>query len=114
MLSGIRAGRVYNKTRGPEGPDLRFDVPSHGVSMGDVLQLPSPAAIVFRVRISGAAGQRVDVIRTGTVHVLGPDPLASNDETLTVTLNVSAGDWVRVNVRDAAGITLMGNPIYLR
>lgn len=114
LLAGIRTGRVYIKTRGPDGPDFRFDVPGHGVSMGDVLRLASPAAVDFRVRVTGGAGQRVDVIRNGRVHALGPEPLASNDETLTVTLDVAPGDWVRVNLRDDEGVTVMGNPIYVR
>jgi hypothetical protein len=114
LLAGIRAGRVYIKTRGPQGPDLRFDVPSHGVSMGGVLRVASPTSVAFRARVIGGAGQRADVVRNGRVHGLGPETLGSNDETLTVTLNVSPGDWVRINVRDTEGITAMGNPIYVR
>jgi len=114
LLAGIRAGRVYIKTRGADGPDLRFDVPAQGVSMGDELRLASPASVDFRVRVIGGAGQRVDVIRNGKVHALGPEPLASNDETLSVALDVAAGDWVRINVRDGEGLTVLGNPIYVR
>ena len=115
ILAGIRAGRVYIKTRGPHGPDLRFDAPEHGVSMGDMLRLPSPTRVTLRVRVMGGAGQRVDVIRNGEVHQdLVPSPLASNDETVEIPLDVAPGDWVRINIRDAEGITVMGNPVYVR
>jgi hypothetical protein len=115
LLAGIRAGRVYIKTRGPDGPDLRFDVPAHGAFMGDVVRLSSPARVGFRVQVIGAEGQRVDIIRNGEVHTtLVAAPLASNVETHMVTLEVAPGDWVRVDVRDDEGITVMGNPIYFR
>jgi len=55
------------------------------------------------------------VIRNGHVHSgLAPAPLAGNDATMTFALDVAPGDWVRVNLRDGAGITLMTNPIYFR
>lgn len=115
LLAGIRAGRVYLKTRGPHGPDLRFDAPDHGATMGDVVRLAAPARVAFRVRVMGGAGQHVDVIHNGTVRDGAHAALlASNDETRTVAVDVAPGDWVRVNVRDEDGITLMGNPIYVR
>jgi hypothetical protein len=48
------------------------------------------------------------------IDAAGRPPLASNDETFDATVDVSPGDWVRVNVRDDAGITVMGNPVYFR
>lgn len=115
LLAGIRAGRVYIKTRGPLGPDLRVRLPQHGATMGDVVRVPGAARVAVQVRVMGAAGQRVELIRKGVVvDVPGVGPLASNDEMLEFAVDVSPGDWVRVNVRDAAGITVMGNPVYFR
>lgn len=115
LLAGIRAGRVYIKTRGPEGPDLRVDVPEHRATMGDVVRLSAPVRVTVRVRVMGAAGQRVELIRRGRViDAAGRPPLASNDETFDAAVDVGPGDWVRVNVRDDAGITVMGNPVYFR
>jgi hypothetical protein len=115
LLAGIRAGRVYIKTRGPLGPDLRFDVPAHQATMGDVVSLTGPARIVFRTRVIGAAGQSVDIIKNGLVQAdAARHALTSNDEAREIALDVKPGDWVRVNVRDEAGITVMGNPVYFR
>jgi hypothetical protein len=68
-----------------------------------------------RVRVTGAAGQRVELLRQGRViDAAGLRRLASNDETFDAMVDVGPGDWVRVNVRDDAGITVMGNPVYFR
>jgi hypothetical protein len=115
LLAGIRAGRVYIKTGGPQGPDLRFDAPAHKASMGDTVRIESPGPVALRVRVTGGAGQRVEVIHNGGVRAdLATAPLASNDETIEMAVDVAPDDWVRINVRDADGITVMGNPIYIR
>lgn len=116
LLDGIRAGRVYIKPRGPHGPDIRFTAPDLKAAMGDAASLPSATAKVrFEVVVTNATGQQVDVIRNGQV-VPGavPAPLASNDERIPFSLEVARGDWVRLNVRDATGVTLIANPIYFR
>ncbi|HXG56795.1 MAG TPA: hypothetical protein VNJ03_15565, partial [Vicinamibacterales bacterium] len=62
-----------------------------------------------------AAGQHVDVIRNGNVvEGAAAGPLGSNGVTLDFSADVARGDWVRINLRDAAGPTVMGNPIYFR
>ena len=113
LLRGIRAGRVYIKVRGPEGPDVEFTAPG---PMGDVVQLQSgPRRVTFRLSVRQGAGQRVDVIRNGTVVAdAAPQPVASSEAVVEFTLEVKRGDWVRVNLRDAAGTTVIANPIYFR
>jgi len=116
LLAGIRAGHVYVKTRGPEGPDVRFTAPDLKVSMGDVVTLDAAVKRVqFRIVVSNGAGQRAEVIRNGKV----PDdavsaPFTSAEATFQVALEVSRGDNVRVIVRDGGGVTVFTNPIYFR
>lgn len=116
LLAGIRAGRVYIKTRGPEGPDIRFDAPGLGATMGDAVSLPEgQVQVAFRVEVARGHGQHVEVIRNGEVvpgAVAGPINGAA--ATAAFTVAVSRGDWVRINLRDAAGVTVVGNPIYFR
>ena len=65
--------------------------------------------------LTGARGQSVDVIRRGeVVPGLVPGPIAVNDATVEFMLPMSPGDWVRINLRDAGGPTVMTNPIYFR
>jgi predicted metal-dependent phosphoesterase TrpH len=116
LLDAIRRGHVYVKTRGPEGPDVRLTAPALNAAMGDVVQLGTATATVeLRLALTNAAGQHVDVIRNGKiVDGAATAPLTTNDETLTLRVDVRRGDWVRVNIRDAAGVTVIANPIYFR
>ena len=116
LLRGIRAGRVYIKVRGPEGPDVEFTAPGVRAAMGDVVTLPAAQQRVsFRLGVRQAAGQAVEVIRNGkTVDAAVAQPIASADTIVEFSLDVSRGDWVRVNLRDTSGTTLITNPIYFR
>jgi hypothetical protein len=115
LLAGIRAGRAYIKVRGPEGPDLRFRAVEPAAGMGDVVATATPRRAAFRLTITRGTGQRVDVIRNGVVlpDVI-PVPIGTEDATLDFALDIVPGDWVRVNLRDETGVTVMANPIYFR
>lgn len=116
LLRGIRAGRVYIKVRGPEGPDLQFTAPAIAAGMGDVVTLAADRQpVTFRIAVQRGAGQQIDLIRNGvTVTDAAPQPVGSVDATIDVRLEVARGDWVRVNLRDATGVTVIANPIYFR
>jgi hypothetical protein len=116
LLSGIRAGHVYVKTRGPEGPDVRFTAPDLKASMGDTVTLDTPVKRVgFRVVVMNGAGQQVDLIRNGkAVENAVPTPVGGSEATFNLSLEVSRGDNVRVTVRDNTGVTVFTNPIYFR
>lgn len=116
LIAGVRAGRVYIKVRGPHGPDVRVTALGGTVSMGDLVHLQAvPRRVGFRVSVRGGSGQRVDVIHNGKVVAnAAPAALASNDAWLDFSLDVTRGDWVRVNLRDGAGTTVIANPIYFR
>jgi len=116
LLRGIRAGRVYIKVRGPEGPDVEFTAPGISAAMGDVVKLQSaPQRVLFRLQVKRAIGQRIEVIRNGAVvEQAVAQPIASADASVEFQVEVKRGDWVRVNLRDATGTTLLTNPIYFR
>jgi len=42
------------------------------------------------------------------------EPIATNDATVDFVVDVAPGDWVRVNLRDEAGVTVLANPVYFR
>lgn len=114
LLDGIRSGRVYIKVRGPQGPDVRFSAPEHGAVMGDAITLARATPVRFELRAIGAAGHRVEVIANGRTETIASPEITSNDATVGFTLTVSPGDWVRVNLHDHTGVSVIANPIYLR
>jgi hypothetical protein len=116
LIAGILSGRVYIKVRGPEGPDIRFTAAALNASMGDVVKAGAvKGPVQFTVDVMRGHGQRVEVIRNG--GVIGgavAAPVEGRTSTVRFTLPVAKGDWVRVNLRDASGVTVIGNPIYFR
>ncbi|MEO7406535.1 MAG: CehA/McbA family metallohydrolase [Vicinamibacterales bacterium] len=126
LLAGIKAGHVYIKTRGPEGPDVRLTAPGmkpagsplryDGAMMGDVVTLDAATkSVQFQVVVISGSGQTVEVIRNGKiVESASTRPLPNNHVTLDLPVEVSRGDNVRVTIRDGAGVTVFTNPIYVR
>jgi hypothetical protein len=128
LLDGIRSGRVYVRTRGPEGPSLDLTAtltvatPMPGdhaapIAMGDTLQVPQAADaaaasgnVRLDLRIGNAAGQQAEIVRNG--DVVATLPIATNDAALTQVVTLTAGQWVHVRVRDAKGLTAFTNPVY--
>lgn len=115
LLEGIRSGRVFIRTRGPEGPaiDLTASTESATVRMGDSVYLPAiGTAVRLDVKVKAGAGQQLQVVRQGVV--VDTRPIESADQQLSVTVTMTPGQWVHAVLRDAAGITAVGNPIYAR
>lgn len=118
LLAGLRAGRVFIRTRGPDGPSIGFEArgPLGAAAMGDVVSLGTERRrVVFGLEIEGGRRQEIEVIHNGrTVDgAAGPVPDAFQ-ASVEFTLDVGRGDWVRVNLRDADGVTVIANPIYFR
>jgi hypothetical protein len=118
ILDGIRAGHVFLKTRGPDGPDiyLSAETAGHHAIVGDALKLARGEHAQFTVQVLNGAGGRVEIVSDGKVAHLLPDAaVAGNDETKHFDIS---GDgqrhWYRVNVRAADGSLLaLTNPIYV-
>ena len=110
LLAGLRAGRVYVRTRGVDGPSIDFTALSGKTTavMGDRIVLP--ASLTLRAVTGRAHGQHLSWIRNGTVvrtDIIGGDGHAS----LTVTPR--SGDWFSIVLRDDRGPTLFSNAIHV-
>ena len=116
ILDGIRAGHVYIKTRGPEGPEEVYltarDASGKQYMAGDVV--PAGGAVELIVEVKGGSGQRLEVIRRGEIDPDLSRPVASGDYRDAFTIRPAHGDWVRLNLRDEKGLTVLTNPLYFR
>ena len=114
ILDGVRSGRVYIRTRGPEGPsvDLAMVDADATVLMGGTLHLVDAGTRALRVTTAGAAGHELDIVANGEVVATRTVP----DDAAVITLDVpvAPGSWINVRLRDGKGITAISNPIYLR
>lgn len=110
LLDGLRAGRVYVRTRGPNGPgiELSADAAARTYLMGDVAP---PGPIMLRVTVTGAMGQRLEWIHNGRVMAAVAVPPHGR---LTHVVTARAGDWLSVVLRDAHGPTLFSNALFIR
>jgi hypothetical protein len=114
ILEGVRSGRVYIRTRGPEGPSLDVSIRDAGgtVQMGGTVRVPTSGPRTVHVTTAGAAGQHLDIVYNG-------DVVASHlvtDDAGVVTADVATAPegWINVRLRDDKGITAISNPIYIR
>jgi hypothetical protein len=114
LLDGVRTGRVYIRTRGPEGPTVDIALTGLGdaVAMGGTLRLNEPGDATLRIETTGAAGQQVEVVKNG--EIVATPTVPAEASTLTVAVRVAPGDWVNVRLRDDRGITTITNPVYIR
>lgn len=113
LLDGLRTGRAYIRTRG-DGPavDLEATSARQQAAMGGTLAVSGAAPVVLRVTASGAAGQVAEFVRNGAIAT--SRPVETSPATISYSVAANPGDWVNVRLRDATGITVISNPIYLR
>jgi len=114
LLEGIRTGQVYVRTRGPEGPVLELTATAgdRQVATGEIVAASIASPLALSIRTEGAAGQRLQIVRHGTVAATLD--VASDRATLSHAMTLSSGQWVHVRLRDAQGITAFSNPIYVK
>jgi hypothetical protein len=115
ILNGIRAGHVFIKTRGPDGPDVNLtakDESGRTYMAGDLV--PAGGTVEVTVEVKRAAKQRVEVIRRGVIDEGLSRPVTSDEYRETFKIQPAEGDWLRLNLRDETGLTVLTNPLYFR
>jgi hypothetical protein len=112
ILEGIKAGHVYVKTHGPDGPELLLTAGT--AMMGDELAAAAGTTVVFKVSTNDRSGAQLRLYLDGRPAADQP-VLASG----TATYNWRSDGrrhWVRAELRDGGEgsdpVTLT-NPIYL-
>jgi len=114
ILDGVRTGRVYIRTRGPQGPsvDLAFDESGSIVHMGGTLRVSGPGTRTLRITTADAAGHALDIVSNG--DVIATRVIADDAAVISVEVPVAPDAWINVRLRDDMGITAISNPIYIR
>jgi hypothetical protein len=108
IVAGLRAGRVYIRTKGPGGPRLDFSAEADGrrYEMGQAIQRADP--ITLRVALTNATGQQVVWIKNG--NALRTDSVPATGE-LAFETATRPGDWFTVVVRAGGTPTVFANAI---
>ncbi|HVG27137.1 MAG TPA: CehA/McbA family metallohydrolase, partial [Acidobacteriaceae bacterium] len=114
ILEGIKAGHVYVKTTGPDGPDLLLN--AGAAMMGDGIKAASGKEVAFTVVTHDASGAKLRVIVDGKPVAGGPELQAGAEGRRAVYTWTSDGKrhWVRVELEDGGENPLvLTNPIYV-
>jgi predicted metal-dependent phosphoesterase TrpH len=110
IVDGIRAGRVYVRTRSAAGPTLELWGEASGARVQSGESAPK-GQLKLEATIAPAEGQRFEWIRNGTVLASGVVP---NDGRLVHVVTSVSGDWFSLVLRDREGPTLYSNAIYIK
>jgi hypothetical protein len=112
IREGLKSGRVYIRTHGPDGPRLEFFAESGGrrYEMGGVV--PPALNVTLHANVKGAQGQRLIWIRNG--KTVGESDIRDSSDVLFES-NTKAGDWFTLVIKNAEGDpTVFANAIYVR
>jgi hypothetical protein len=110
IVAGLKSGRVYVRTRGPDGPELDFSANIQGrrYEMGQVI--PQPGSVTLKAIVTRAIGQQVVWIKNG--DVLSEADLPPTGE-LALETAASPGDWFTVVVRQRDDPTVFANAVFV-
>ena len=111
IVEGLRSGRVYVRTRGPQSPSLDLSAVVAGTTypMGSTIPETEVPSIRLRAVLDDASGQTLEWIRNG--RVFARVDVTSARGTFDQSVSVAPGDWFSVVVRDQQGPTLLSNTI---
>lgn len=116
VLEGVRAGRVFIDVEGTRTRTLELSARAGGrtARMGEALAARRGTRVDFTVEVGSVEGA-VELVSGGPLPTLADPRISAERSTLRFSLRSDGRpQWVRVNVRDAAGkLILIGNPIYL-
>jgi hypothetical protein len=112
ILEGIKAGHVYIRTNGPDGPELLLNVGS--AIMGDEVKATSGSTVEFTVGTTDHSGAQLRLYLDG--NPVQQQPVLTNGRATYRWVSDGKRHWVRaelVNGRPGSDPVALTNPIYL-
>ncbi len=122
LTAAIQAGHVYVRTRGvAHSPALEFGATTAGGQsgiFGDALKVAANEPVELQVRVSGGQGQSLHYLRDGRVVAIVPitsdDFVDRREVTRAPSSEGPLGTIWRIETRDLASRTTLGNPVFLQ
>jgi hypothetical protein len=121
LLKAVKKGRVYLRTRSPDGPAIEFTA-TDGVDtwqMGDVIpvdELEKDQPVYIQIKYDNYDFVIPEIIWNGeSVEWKPENSLVEAEYRINqYRINGFGPGWVRFNLRDDEGIVVVSNPIYIR
>lgn len=121
LLAGVRRGRVHIRTRGADGPSIDMTAWREGAPsappafMGDSLKVdPGGTPVRLSVEVAEGAQQMLEVWRDRQPQPVERRQVEGARAIVNLTVVLRPGGWAHVVLRDASGITAIGNPVFAR
>jgi hypothetical protein len=111
IVEGLKSGRVYIRTKGPDGPRLDFWAETEGrrYEIGAVIQRADD--VTLHVTIVNATGQQLIWVKNG--QEIGVSSVPPSGELVYKTAT-APGDWFTVVARDRDEPTVFANAIFVQ
>lgn len=121
LLKAVKKGRVYLRTRSPDGPAIEY-IATDGVNnwqMGDVIpvdELANDQPVYIQIKYDHYDSVEPEIIMNGkSVEWKAEQSLVEDKYRIKrFRINGNGPGWVRFNLRDDEGIVVISNPIYIR
>jgi predicted metal-dependent phosphoesterase TrpH len=119
LFEGIRSGRVFIKTRGPDGPNVILsaaDQEGDQYLMGDELPVATGKEIRLSIDVTHGEGHSVHLIKNGEeIDLLEGATIKDGNVRFNATVEGNDEDaWYLVELRDeSGGLAVITNPIYI-
>lgn len=111
IVTGLKSGRVYGRTDGPDGPALDFRAEGAHDEFALMGQSIVPGHLHLLATIDRAEGQECEWLnRASTITT---QPIQSDHATLTTDIDAQLGDWISLRLRRGPHVTAWSNAIYV-
>lgn len=120
LLNALKEGKVYIKTRGANATDIEFYA-SSGDSfwqMGERLpqHIINKNKVTFHIIRNENTDEKIEIIADGkiiNINNFEDEKLTENKIKTKFAIPLKNKRWIRFNLRDDKGITVISNPIFL-
>ena len=121
LLDAVREGKVYIRTLGNNSPEIEFWASSNEkkIEMGEMVSLTEIAdgklTVYLEMEENGLSS--IELILNGEVTNIPESAISrdGNSASWNQEVDVEAGDWIRINLRNEAGeITVISNPVFVQ
>jgi hypothetical protein len=111
IVRGLKSGRVYGRTDGPNGPALDLRAEDAQEELALMGQSIAPGHLHLVANIDHAQGQECEWLNRGIE--ITTQPIHADHATLAIDIDGRVGDWVSLRVHNGHRVTAWSNAIYV-
>ncbi len=119
LIEGVRSGNVYIKTKGSLSPDIEFYASSGNKKwvMGEVIPYEKiHEEMELNIEYNGGKEFAIEFIQNGNQIPIteAQRTVSKNKRKVSIPVAITKKGWIRFNLRDESGISVISNPIFFQ